>query len=174
MAPRYGGASRAAAATAARRPPRGCCCRERDQPPRAADGEMPAHGRAGSTSCGQSVERGGRRLRSGRVPRIEEVATVRERVRTRSVTERAVHPQDPSAQQPRAAPRRSDHELHHMSLQASWQRAPVSWRGAASVHGEPLTDTLTRSQQNSAPHKQIRRAMPYLTPTTLSVLYRRL
>ena len=54
--------------------------------------------------------------------------------------------------------RRSDHELDHMSLQASWQRA-VSWRGAASVHGEPLTYTLTRSPllPNSAVHKQIRR-----------------
>ena len=48
MAPRYGGASRAAAVTAARRPPRGCCCRERDQPPRVADGEMPAQRTSGS------------------------------------------------------------------------------------------------------------------------------
>ena len=47
MAPRYGGASRAAAVTAARRPPRDCCCRERDQPPRVADGEMPAQRTSG-------------------------------------------------------------------------------------------------------------------------------
>ena len=105
MAPRYGVASRAAAATAARRPPRGCCCRERDQPPASSRRrDACSKDERVLTSCGQSVERGGRRLRSGRVPRIEEVATVRERVRTRSVTERAVHPQDPSVQLPRAAP----------------------------------------------------------------------
>ena len=97
------------------------------------------------------------------------MATVRERVRLRSVAERCTRKIRRCSSLARLR-RRSDHELDRMSLQASWQRA-VSWRGAASVHGEPPTDTLTRS-----PCCQTRRctnkfgAMPYPTPITLSVL----
>ena len=108
-------------------------------------------------TCGPEREGGGRRLQSGRVPRIEEVATVRERVRLRSVAERCTRKIRRCSSLARLR-RRSDHELDHMSLQAWWQRA-VSWRGAASVHGEPLTDThrlalLQKSavQTNSARH----------------------
>ena len=125
-------------------------------------------------TCGPEREGGGRRLQSGRVPRIGEVASVRERVRLRSVTKRCTCKIRRRSSLARLR-RRSDHELHHMSLQASWQRAPVSWRGAASVRGEPLTCSPGLALlRNSAVHKTNSAPLPYPTPITLSVLYRRL
>ena len=127
-------------------------------------------------TCRPEREGGGRRLQSGRVPRIGEVASVRERVRLRSVTEQCTRKIRRCSRLARLR-RRSDHELDHMSLQASWLRA-VSWRGAASVHGEPLTDTpalLLALLQNSAASQTNSARNPLQSPSRCYIgAYRRL
>ena len=123
-------------------------------------------------TCGPEREGGGRRLQSGRVPRIGEVASVRERVRLRSATERCTCKIRRRSSLARLR-RRSDHELEHMSLQASWQRA-VSWRGAASVQASRSPARLDSPCCETRRCRNKFGAASLSTPITLSVLYRRL